>query len=240
MTRAGKKDLEQGLRDYYENRALGQEQVDRLLAQARSSTTHESQHRELKGARSPHEKAGGGPARAGHSRSSRALPMVAALLAAIVALVLIVAKIHDSSESVPLSRRVAIEIARNHLKDLDPEFRTGDLRELQREMTKLDFSLVPPDQRYLSSGPLVGELESAADGARLGLRGARYCSLQGQLAAQLEYEDAGGRTHTLYQTRDSDLLADIGAEQLNVHGLRLRLWAQSGVFFGLASPKNGE
>lgn len=118
-----------------------------------------------------------------------------------------------------LASRVAEEIAMNHSKGLDVEYATGDLAELRRHMHKLDFALVD-SQRLREQG--------------LTLVGGRYCSIQGRLAAQLSLQTADGDAVTLYQTALIDDLAGLPEHPEGTRGLRIELWNEEGVFFGLA------
>ncbi|MEM1294053.1 MAG: hypothetical protein AAGH89_01735 [Verrucomicrobiota bacterium] len=77
------------------------------------------------------------------------------------------------------TRRVVVELAQNHRKSLQSEFQATAIPEIQAVMDRLDFSLLP-----------------AADSLteRFQISGARYCSISGQLAAQLRVVDRGNRT----------------------------------------------
>jgi hypothetical protein len=118
----------------------------------------------------------------------------------------------------PLARSIGREIAMNHKKQLPLEFSAGDYAGLQLQMNKLDFALAPP------SSPATSEMH---------VIGARYCSIQGQLAAQIRLRDTTGRVYTLYETRLTDKLREVGGE-VKAEGVRVRLWKENGVFCGLA------
>lgn len=117
-----------------------------------------------------------------------------------------------------LAGALADEIARNHDEDLTIECRRYS-RLLER-MPRLDFDLREP--RNLPQG--------------LQLVGARYCSLQGRIAAQIKLVDEQGRRHTLYEVRDGERFR--GLEECSVprEGLRIRFWREDGLVLGLASP----
>ena len=117
---------------------------------------------------------------------------------------------------------VAKEIAVNHNKHLAIEFPTGDYHELNRLMDKLDFSSViskrlPPGQYRLLGG--------------------RYCSIQGQLALQLKLQDRAGNRYTLYQAPLNKLLTGIQQGEQIIDGVRITLWREAGLLFGLASSQ---
>ena len=119
-------------------------------------------------------------------------------------------------------RHVAREIAMNHGKAFPPEFESESYEALRGRMEKLDFELSRP-------GGVVG--------ADMTLIGARYCSLQGSVAAQLRLRDASGRVCTLYLVRgDAPAFVHVGEETHALSGLNIRLWRDNGLLYGLATP----
>ncbi len=120
-----------------------------------------------------------------------------------------------------LARGICREVALNHSKQLAIEFPATDYDGLRSAMGKLDFVLVRP------SDPAV---------AKLRVVGARYCSIQGRIAAQIRLEDERGRPHTLYETHPSGELEAVPERAMEVAGARIRLWRESGLLLGLASP----
>ncbi len=117
-----------------------------------------------------------------------------------------------------LARSIGREIAMNHKKQLDMEFSAADYAGLRPQMAKLDFALAPP---------------SNSTAAPLHVVGARYCSIQGQLAAQIRVRDSAGTVYTLYETKLTDRLNAVSGE-VKMEGVRTRLWREDGMFFGLA------
>jgi len=117
-----------------------------------------------------------------------------------------------------LARSISREIAMNHKKQLDMEFLAEDYATLQAQMSKLDFALAPPGNPAASSLHVVG---------------ARYCSIQGQLAAQIRARDPAGFVYTLYETKLTDKLRAVAVE-VKADGVRIRLWSENGLFYGLA------
>jgi len=116
--------------------------------------------------------------------------------------------------------RVAQEIALNHNKQLAVEFVGNNLTYLRNEMHKLDFSLVASKKMAQANFTIAG---------------ARYCSIQGQLAAQIKLIDKQGRRYTLYQTHLSDTLQSLPATEYIVNGVPIEQWREQDVFFGLAN-----
>ena len=155
---------------------------------------------------------------------SRAL--VVAVLAASVVLALVGIQLlrAPAAERVALAAAIAAEIALNHSKDLAVEFPANGYADLREQMDKLDFTLRPPG--------LPG-----ATGLRI--VGGRYCSIQGQLAAQIKLEDDAGRMVTLYETRFADGFAGLPEGDRNLEGLRVRIWREGDLLLGLARPTPG-
>ena len=106
------------------------------------------------------------------------------LPAAVAAIVLVAVAL--ASATADFTRAVGQEIANNHRRDLAPEFFSGDCATIAKRMDRLDFDLRMPE-RLADRG--------------LRLVGARYCSVQGRIAAQLCLKDDAGRVHTLYVVR---------------------------------------
>lgn len=121
-----------------------------------------------------------------------------------------------------LAREVAAEVALNHNKQFKPEFETVDMAELRTSMDKLDFAPVDPQRLEEGSYFLVG---------------ARYCSVGSAIAVQLRLTDDLGRPYTLYQFRDSKAFADLTESTLDVDGVRVTLWRESGLVLSLAQPR---
>jgi hypothetical protein len=117
-----------------------------------------------------------------------------------------------------LSKAIAREIAMNHRQQLDVEFVANTFSDLGQQMKKLDFSPIMPD-RLPEAFRIVG---------------ARYCSIQGGIASQIQLTDTAGHYYTLYQTRLEPPLIDIKDEVFDFDGLQLTLWQEDGVFLGLA------
>lgn len=119
-----------------------------------------------------------------------------------------------------LSRAIAREIAMNHQKQFDVEFIAKTIPQLGQQMGKLEFSLIIPSR-----------LSEAFN-----IIGARYCSIQGAIAAQIQLTDTAGHYYTLYQTRLEAPLTGIQDEAFEFEGLRLKLWHENRVFLGIAGP----
>jgi hypothetical protein len=114
---------------------------------------------------------------------------------------------------------VAQEIALNHAVSLDPDVRAVSFDALTGDLDKLDFSVMRP------AGMDVEEVV-----------GARYCSLGGQMAAQIRFRDAAARICTLYQARDGEAFENVREGTFEMGGVRVRVWREGGLVMGLAEP----
>lgn len=164
-----------------------------------------------------------GTARRGRWRSPWTRGAVAAVLVAAVVGYLVLPTMPDRADGRrrPSALEVAREVAANHARGLEPEFRSTDYAALRREMSKLDFSIIEP-ARF------------AQDGLRL--VGARYCSVQCVVAAQIRLVDPESESHTLYEVADDWLFAHVEATEVSVGGVRVRIWREEGLLLCLASP----
>lgn len=114
----------------------------------------------------------------------------------------------------------AREIALNHKKQLAVEFPAMDYASLRAQMSKLDFVLTAPARLPIDGLQVVG---------------ARYCSIQGHLAAQVRLQDSDGRIYTLYQRTLLGVPVLEGVQEHVIDGVHIREWQEAGLFFGLAS-----
>ncbi len=127
---------------------------------------------------------------------------------------------YQSDFQTELSAAVSQEIAMNHTSRFKVDFREQTVAKLAKQMDKLDFTLLLP-ARLPSS---------------LKITGARYCSIRGKIAAQIQMTDGEGNFYTLYQTKLVEPLTTIADTQLNLAGNSYKLWHENGVFFGFAGP----
>ncbi len=126
---------------------------------------------------------------------------------------------HNTSPS-DLTASISREIEMNHNKKFEVEFKEDSLPALAKLMDKLDFPLLIPDNLTAS----------------MRINGARYCSIKGRIAAQIQMIDSNGRYCTLYLTKLIEPLLHIKKSTINLDGVKLLLWQEKGVFFGFAQP----
>jgi hypothetical protein len=118
-----------------------------------------------------------------------------------------------------INAEMAREVALNHRKQIDPEFLSESYEEIGARMPRLDFQVAEP------RGPQT-------EGLRL--VGARYCSLQGCVAAQLRLVAADGRFYTLYEVRDGSAFDGIEPARIEVEAVAVQIWREGGLVLGLA------
>lgn len=206
--------LDELVREYYSGQRLAPETLVRLRALAPSSTLESGDKKS-----------------AGRLRIPRG-PWLAAAAAAAVLLALAVGLLvargawSGARPSPPsdLARLAALEIAVNHLKNSAVDFRGSTYEALSREMTRLGFELATPPRLVTGDYRVFG---------------ARYCSIQGQRAAQVKLRNEEGKVATLYQTPMSGRLAAVPPGKLLFDGIRVRIWRQEGLLFGFAESVDG-
>lgn len=116
----------------------------------------------------------------------------------------------------------ANEVALNHRKQLAPEFEAADYAPLRTQMGKLDFVIVAPARVPVSGLRVIG---------------ARYCSIQGHLAAQIKLRDPEGRDYTLYQTHLQSGTPSFADTEYRISGVHIQQWEEDGLFFALATAE---
>jgi len=121
-----------------------------------------------------------------------------------------------------LAERITKEILLNHQKQFNIEFQGNNINELRTHMQKLDFNLIQSNR--------ITELG-------LEIIGTRYCSIQGEIAAQIKLKDNVGNIYTLYETALKENLKKLTDEEKTVNGLAVSTWSEHGVFFGLVGSK---
>ncbi len=123
---------------------------------------------------------------------------------------------------IPITEKIAKEVAKNHIKLKPLEIQGDSIEVIQKYFTELDFSLIN-SKRYNNKS--------------WQLKGGRYCSIQGFTAAQLRYKDSSNHIHTLYQVEHfPELLSKIELPQEQekplIHyakGLTVKIWNEKGL-----------
>jgi len=145
--------------------------------------------------------------------------LVASLMFFVVSIWGVVNFEQNKSYKANFSLLVAQEIALNHRKELAPDYLGQDFVNLASLMNKLDFKVV--NSKHLN---LTG----------LNVIGARYCSIQGNIAVQFRLVNAEGKLFTLYQTKLTDLLKEAPDATQLMDQIEVKQWQEKDLFFGLA------
>ncbi len=138
-----------------------------------------------------------------------------------VAMIAVVAQLmHYSGTVKERAASTFREIAMNHGTRLELEYYGKNLTSLDDSMQQLPFTLVLPDS-------VSEDVE---------LIGARYCTLVGNLAAHVKFEDkASGKSLSLFVTGSTGELERIQGRSDSINGVDVELWQEGGLFYALAS-----
>lgn len=122
-----------------------------------------------------------------------------------------------SFKQTSLHDRIAKEVRYNHRKGMPSEVLSNDYTLINEALDKLDFNIRQSNQL----------------GANLVVIGARYCSIQGKIAAQIQLRHLKtGKRLTLYQFKAGD---EVYEKELVKEETRIKIWKESdGMGFVLA------
>lgn len=126
-----------------------------------------------------------------------------------------------------IQEKIAMEVVANHIKLKPLEIETSSIEAIRSYFKKLDF--VPVNSQLVS---------------QLGLEliGGRYCSLQGNISAQLRVRKFGtNNVQTLYQTEyRKDVFGNMptleeGDKPVDIYvkGVKVTIWVEKGLLFAL-------
>ena len=196
--------LKQAVRDHFEQRALSKDRLERLESLLRVNE----------------------PQPTGRHPITR---LMITWSVATIAVVLVIAMLFPpgSRDNIPMTERIALEVARNHIKLKPLDVETDNMEGIRGYFTDLEF--VPVESSLLAS-------------ADLELVGGRYCSIQSVPAAQLRITvPYSNRLQTLYQTEyRKDVFGPLPVLEkghapvtVNVKGITVRIWVEKGLLFAL-------
>ena len=197
--------LKQAVRQHFEQRALSTDQLERLEA--------------LMAVDAPLP--AGRPAIAKSLIGWSAAAAIAGLLAVIVLLS------PGPVDEIPMTDRIAMEVARNHIKLKPLDVETDNMDGIRRYFTDLEFA------------PVKSQLLASSD---LELLGGRYCSIQSVPAAQLRVLAPDKHNlKTLYQSEyRKDVFGPLPVLEngdvpvvVSVKGITVRIWVEKGLLFAL-------
>ncbi len=197
--------LKQAVRQHFEQRALSTQQLERLDALMAVNT----------------------PGPAGRRLIAKSLigwPAAAAIAALLAFIVLF---LPGPVDDVPMTERIAMEVALNHVKLKPLDVETDNMDGIRRYFTDLEF--IPVKSQLLAS-------------SNIELLGGRYCSIQSVPAAQLRVSTLDKhRLQTLYQSEyRKDVFGPLPVLEngdvpvaVNVKGITVRIWVEKGLLFAL-------
>lgn len=140
-------------------------------------------------------------------------------VAAALALILSLSAIFLPLPNERLTESVGLEVVKNHGKQLDPEATGTSFQEIQAALPRLSFALVPEHPG------LLGDWRPA---------GGRYCSLGGELAAQIHLQNSRGQRATLYIAPLTSTLEKVDPCVRRYDGAEVHFWRDAHRLFALA------
>ncbi len=118
-----------------------------------------------------------------------------------------------------LEDNILHEVVKNHIKNMPSEIETSNLFAISSKLSRLDFAII--NSTYTSDKSLVG---------------ARYCSIQGVTAAQLQYKDTVGTRYTVYQVpvpKEFESRKGLIKES-DISGVHVQIYVEKGLLIGKA------
>jgi len=143
-----------------------------------------------------------------------------AWVAAALMLLAISAGIHEYGTYSERTHRTLNEAAMNHSTRLQLEFEGSTISEIDQHMSQLPFKVQLPTDFNKQYSVL----------------GARYCTINGELAAHVKFIDREtDKQISLFMASSVDNLQEINATSEQVDGVNVSLWNESGLFYAMAS-----
>ncbi len=141
-------------------------------------------------------------------------------------LVVISLGVHGLGMHAERTDRALKEVAMNHSTRFEFEFENNSLAAIDKKMTLLPFDLSLPT-------PLAEKYQ---------VKGARYCSLSGQLAAHVKLiHRSTNKAISVFVTRAADELNAIDSSREALDGVDVEIWRDSGLLYAMAgSFKSGD
>lgn len=141
-------------------------------------------------------------------------------VAAALLLLSISVGIHEYGTHSERTYRTLNEAAMNHSTRLELEFEASTIVEIDQHMLQLPFKVQLP----------------ADFNKQYTVLGARYCTINGELAAHVKFIDREtDKQISLFMTRSVDDVKKINATSKQVDGVKVSLWNESGLFYAMAS-----
>ncbi|MCM2679148.1 hypothetical protein [Echinimonas agarilytica] len=157
---------------------------------------------------------------------------VGPIIAAFIMMSLFAGLTHQLS-SANYSLSIAKEVAKNHVRLKPLDVATGNMNDLRKFFTLLDFS--PTESSLLKQDNVIPDSD---------LIGGRYCSIRGETAAQLRYQQDNQTVRTLYEVEyDEKIFGTIPMVengeipmQYIIDGLSITIWVEQELMMALVQP----
>ncbi len=157
-------------------------------------------------------------------------PYVWAAAASLLVLLSVVFIIHflvQSDGKADIPHRIAEEVATNHIKIQQLNLEASTLDEIRTSLDRLDF--IPAESQLI-------------DHQTYRLKGARYCTMQGMIAAHIIYDSPGGTPMSHYQAAYDparfgqlpDLSVNDTPRTISIRGVQVQLWVEQGLVMARA------
>lgn len=115
---------------------------------------------------------------------------------------------------------IAASVAAHHLHQQASDVVSNRVEDIAQALPNLDFTLRLPQRDGLPAWRIEG---------------GRYCSIAGNIAAQLRLSDARGGRHTLYVSRCIGAVADIDSFSTDIDSVAVRIWRDRDLTFAWAT-----
>lgn len=156
------------------------------------------------------------------SRRKKWMIVAASVLILVTSTFLVSRLMHPAVADRDIAFQIAEEVATNHIKIRTLDLETSSMEQVQQFFDRLDF---------------VPIYTSLANPDELVLKGGRYCTLQGKIAAHLIFGTRRGETVTYYQAAyDREKFGFLPSIEHNMEpmiikrrGVEIKIWVENGV-----------
>jgi hypothetical protein len=154
------------------------------------------------------------------SRSARRWRFAPAYAVAAMLLLTVVVLMHQRSLVTQRTTLALREAAMNHITKLQLDVEARGLDALQAGLAELPFDIELPDN------PVFG---------KLALLGGRYCTISGNLAAHLKFNDPESQQqYSLFVTPYAGNLEAMESDAVEMSGIEVNLWRENDKVFAMA------
>lgn len=141
-------------------------------------------------------------------------------VASLLSILLIGGFYFQGKQSLHSAHLILQEASINHKSKLQLEFTSQELSALAKAMNKLDFPLLLPESMR----------------QQFAVQGARYCTLNGKLAAHVKLTNGGeANSVSLFMTQNRKEFSQLADQSENIDGVQVSSWTADGMFYVLAA-----